>query len=101
MEPAVFLLAEAIEGPNVANIGAIASVDLANAFNDIARPAMAAGIAKYAPTLYRAAAWSYGAPSVLVTLAGHAIASAQGGRQGDPLCPLLFSLTFRPTLEAI
>jgi hypothetical protein len=55
VEPAVFLLQEAITGPNKAKIKKIASLDLSNAFNTIGRTAIASLIAKYAPTFYRAA----------------------------------------------
>lgn len=58
-------------------------------------------MARYTPTLYKAATWAYNKPSVLVTPVGNMLASAEGICQGDPLGPLLFSLRFRPTLEEI
>lgn len=58
-------------------------------------------MAKYAPTFYKAAAWAYNNPSLLVTDQGAILALTQGVRQGDPLGPFLFSLAFRPTLERL
>jgi hypothetical protein len=101
VEPAIFLLHEAIIGPNEANFQQLASIDLANAFNSVDRASIAASIATFAPTFYKAAAWAYNDPSILVMEDGLAIASAKGVRQGDPLGPLFFSLAFRPTLEAL
>jgi hypothetical protein len=99
VEPAVFLLEEAISGNNSSKVEYIASLDLSNAFNTISRRAIASAVAKYAPTLYKATKWAYNYPSILVTHAGETLASAEGVRQGDPIAPLLFSLAIRPTLE--
>ena len=58
-EPALFLLDEAIRGPNQAGYARVVSVDLHNAFNDVGRAAVAAAVATYAPELYKPASWAY------------------------------------------
>lgn len=99
VEPILFLLDNVIRGPNTLKIRQIASLDLVNAFNRIGRTSLASAVAKYAPTLYRAAKWAYNQPSILVTNSGQTLASAEGVRQGDPIAPLLFSIAIRPLLE--
>jgi hypothetical protein len=101
VEPAIFLLEEAISGPNRAKMVNLASIDLKNAYNSTSRKAIAAAIAKFAPTFSRAATWAYNSPSLLITEGLEALASAEGVRQGDPLGPLFFSLALRPTLERL
>ena len=100
-EPAIFLLEEAISGQNKTNYRSYTALDFQNAFNDLSRSALAAAIAKYAPTFYKAAAWAYNSPGLLITDSGFSLASAKGIRQGDPLGPFFFSLGIRPTLEAL
>ncbi|TXB98911.1 hypothetical protein FocTR4_00012312 [Fusarium oxysporum f. sp. cubense] len=83
VEPAIFLLEEAILGPNSADFQQLVSIDLANAFNSVDRASIAAAVATYAPTFYKAAAWAYNNPSLLVTEDGYTLASSKGVRQ-DP-----------------
>lgn len=59
VKPAIFLLEEAIIGLNRLKTQRIASLDLQNAYNRIGRTTIAAAVAKYALTLYRAAKWAY------------------------------------------
>ncbi|PVH67462.1 hypothetical protein DL98DRAFT_642167, partial [Cadophora sp. DSE1049] len=77
VEPIIFLLDEAISGPNTLKTQQIASLDLTNAYNRIGRTSIASAVAKYAPTLYRAAKWAYNQPSILVTNSGQTLASAE------------------------
>ena len=66
VEPAIFLLEEAISGQNRLEIKQVASLDLINAYNRMGRTTIASAVAKYAPTLYRAAKWAYNQPLILV-----------------------------------
>jgi hypothetical protein len=67
----------------------LASIDIENAFNSADRVSIAASIAMYAPTFYKAATWAYNSPSILATEEG----------------PLFFSLAFchsaRPDLATV
>ncbi|KAJ0145138.1 Epsin-1 [Fusarium oxysporum f. sp. albedinis] len=65
------------------------------------RHSITSSVSTFTPTFYRAATWAYNGPSLLVLADGSSIASSKGVRQGDPLGPLLFSLSLRPTLEEL
>ncbi|KAF5002548.1 hypothetical protein FGRMN_285, partial [Fusarium graminum] len=80
VEPAIFLLQEAISGPNQANYKELASIDLENAFNSVDRASIAAAIATYAPTFYKAATWAYNSPSILAIEEGSFLASSKGAQ---------------------
>ncbi|AAW44842.1 hypothetical protein CNG04710 [Cryptococcus deneoformans JEC21] len=61
---------------------------------------MAAAVKTHAPTLWRTCKWAYGDSSDLVC-GDKILHSSQGVRQGDPFGPLFFSITLRPTLNAL
>ncbi|UOH84402.1 hypothetical protein LQV05_001202 [Cryptococcus neoformans] len=61
---------------------------------------MAAAVKTHAPTLWRTCKWAYGDSSDLVC-GDKVLQSSQGVRQGDPFGPLFFSITLRPTLNAL
>lgn len=100
-EPAIFMLEEAIMGPNINGFEQVTSIDAENAFNAQRRILMATAIYQHAPHFYRAAKWAYNHVSALVTADGHILASAEGIRQGDPFGPFFFSLSIRNPLEQI
>ncbi|KAH7201322.1 hypothetical protein DER44DRAFT_869923 [Fusarium oxysporum] len=84
VEPAIFLLEEAILGPNNADFQQLVSIDLANAFNSVDRASIAAVVVTYTLTFYKAAAWAYNSPSLLVIEDGYTLASSKGVRQDLP-----------------
>lgn len=83
----------------------VTSLDFSNAFNSLARPALAKGLLQHAPALYRAGRWAYNTATPLVVSEDGGLptvlSSSDGVRQGDPLGPLLFSVGARNTLAAL
>ena len=69
----------------------VAKVDYANAFNSVARSAIASAVLEHVPELSRYVLGAYGEPSLLFC-EGETISSEVGAQQGDPLGPVLFSL---------
>ena len=85
--------------PNVVPV----QVDLQNTLNLCDRSAMAQAVSEHLPGLLPYVQMPYQRRSPLVTHRGDTMEvlwSATGVRQGDPLGPLLFALTYQPTLSA-
>ncbi|UOH80526.1 hypothetical protein LQV05_003180, partial [Cryptococcus neoformans] len=100
VEPIVRLTERVLEGSAGAEFSFLASLDASNAFNRVDRAEMAAAVKTHAPTLWRTCKWAYGDSSDLVC-GDKVLQSSQGVRQGDPFGPLFFSITLRPTLNAL
>jgi hypothetical protein len=79
----------------------ILQVDMRNAFNTLDRQrlleACAEPIAEFLPWVFTC----YGQPSPLFLGSSSTITSAQGVQQGDPLGPLLFSLTLQSVITSL
>ena len=95
-EPMIWSMADAVDW---AEFG-VAGVDFENAFNTVSRQQMAQEVMTHAPKLAGIFSTLYNRSSKLVTVDANGdtvvIESASGGRQGDPLMPLLFSMVMKP-----
>ena len=78
----------------------IAKLDFSNAFNSVHRDSILKAVAEHIPEIYALCHSAYGAKSQLL-FGNHIIDSSSGVQQGDPLGPLLFSLTLQPILEKL
>ena len=80
-------------------------IDFTNAFNTISRHKMATAITHHVPELGGLFQFLYNHPSHLITTDDtgnvQVLESATGGRQGDPLMPLFFSLAIKGLIEEI
>ena len=75
-------------------------LDFANAFNSLHRSDMLLSVQSSLPELYAFCFSSYFQPSYLY-FGSDIILSQEGPQQGDPLGPLLFSLTIHPLLMSL
>jgi len=78
----------------------LAKLDFKNAFNSLSRNAMLEAVADYAPDIYHFCYSAYSSPSIL-SFGNHIVSSSEGPQQGDPLGPLLFSISIQPILEKL
>lgn len=78
---------------------AIVKLDFSNAFNCLGRGPMLNAISNHVPEILKFCLLSYGNPSFL-RFHDQCILSQEGVQQGDPLGPLLFSLTIHPILTS-
>ena len=79
---------------------AIVKLDFRNAFNCLQRDAMLSAVFHEVPLIYNFCKLAYAGDSNLL-FADKLITSEVGAQQGDPLGPLLFSLTIHPIIQAL
>ena len=78
----------------------VAKIDFSNAFNCIHRDSILKAVSALLPEIYQFCYLSYHQTS-LFQFGKFAIESQEGVQQGDPLGPLLFSLTVQPLLLSL
>ena len=75
-------------------------IDFKNAFNTIRRDCILESVRVRIPDIFNFCKLAYGDASYL-SFRGTEILSQEGCQQGDPLGPLLFSLTLHPIIESL
>jgi hypothetical protein len=78
----------------------LVKLDFSNAFNSLRRDRMLEAVSKELPSAYNYIYSSNAQPSLL-SYGDRVIASSEGIQQGDPLGPLLFSLTINTMVKSL